>query len=58
MSSIYPKTMFPPKQKRERKQRNPNRKYLDPKALVMKDGKCYTMEELYGKEDEQQNKNK
>ena len=31
-------------------------KYLDPKAKIIREGKCYTVEEYYGKDDNVQKK--
>ena len=42
---IDPKTLTP-------------KKYANPKARIIKDGKCYTMEELYGKENETEKQKK
>ena len=34
------------------------RKYMNPKGIVIRNGKCYTVEEYYGKEDPPENNKK
>ena len=53
MSSKY-QTSAPQKQKLNPNERHP-RKYYDKNCIMMKDRKCYSIEQLYGKENENQN---
>ena len=46
-----------PKQKVDPNTLKP-RKYVNPKALIIRNGKCYTVEGYYGKEDPPENNKK
>ena len=49
-----------PSQPEQKKPKKPivHKKYTNPKALIIRDGKCYTYEQYYGKDPSEQNTNK